>query len=254
MEERKAKVVPMIRYDAIDGLRAYAAIGVLMMHVMVNGFEFSGFVSKEIFGNMGDFVFLFMIISGFSMCCGYYDKVMQNEISIIDFYNNRYKKIIPFFALLCCLDLIISPSINALYELLANLTLCFGLLPNANLSMIGVGWFLGLVFVFYLIFPFFCYLLSDKKRAWFSLIISILLNYMCIVYFFDGSHVVESYDFRTNIIYCSMFFLTGGIIYLYREQVEKVSIKYNWLILIVAIVVTIIYIKFNENIYSSCVE
>lgn len=74
-----------------------------------------------------------------------------------------------FFALLCVLDIAISPGKAVFYEFLADLTLCFGLLPNANISVIGVGWFIGLVFVFYMLFPFFCFLLSTKKRAWISL-------------------------------------------------------------------------------------
>ena len=63
------------RYNAIDGLRTFAAIGVLAMHVNENSFCLSGFISERVIGVMGDFVFLFMIISGFSMCCGYYDKI-----------------------------------------------------------------------------------------------------------------------------------------------------------------------------------
>ena len=55
------------RYNAIDGLRTFAAIGVLAMHVNENSFCLSGFISERVIGVMGDFVFLFMIISGFSM-------------------------------------------------------------------------------------------------------------------------------------------------------------------------------------------
>ena len=41
----------------------------------------------------------------------------------------------------------------------------FGFLPNAGaLSVIGVGWFIGLVFVFYLCFPFFCTLQQTWRK------------------------------------------------------------------------------------------
>lgn len=79
--------------------------------------------------------------------------------------------------------------------------------------MIGVGWFLGLIFVFYLCFPFFCVLISNKKLAWFSFVISLLYNYVCVNYFDVG---------RTNILYCACFFLAGGLIYLYRDVLAKV--------------------------------
>ena len=166
------------RFDAIDGLRAYSSVGIVLMPVLTNGkYALSGFVFEDLILSFTNLVFLFMVVSGFSLCCGYFHKIFNNQISVNEFYGKRYAKIWPFFALLCVLDFVISPSKNSLYEVFANLTLCFGLLPNADISVIGVGWFLGLVLVFYLVFPFFCYLLSDKKRAccllrrhWYSII------------------------------------------------------------------------------------
>ena len=143
-------------YGSLDGLRAYSAIGIILMHVLTNGnYGLSGFVFEQLIPSFTNLVFLFMAVSGFSLCCGYFDKIINNQISVAEFYSKRYAKIWPFFALLCILDFVISPSKNALYEVFANLTLCFGLLPNTDISVIGVGWFLGLVFAFYLVFPFF---------------------------------------------------------------------------------------------------
>lgn len=135
-------------YSALDGLRAYSAFGIVLMHVFVNGgYKINGFIFEELIPSFTNLVFLFMVISGFSMCCGYYEKIQNNTISMKDFYVKRFAKVWPFFAFLCLIDVIISPSLNSLYELFANLTLCFGLLPNADISVIGVGWFLGVVFV-----------------------------------------------------------------------------------------------------------
>ena len=91
-------------------------------------------------------VFLFMMVSGFGMCCGYYQKFKDQEIGVADFYKKRYSKIWPYFALLCVLDFVMSPSKSALYEVFANLTLCQGLLPNMNISVIGVSWTLAVNF------------------------------------------------------------------------------------------------------------
>lgn len=216
------------RYDAIDGLRAFSAIGIVLMHIQVNGhYKINGFVGTSLIPSFTKLVFLFMIISGFAMCCGYFDKVINNKISPGEFYGRRYAKILPFFALLCILDLIISPSKGAFCEAFADLTLCFGLLPDPNMSVIGVGWFLGVVFVFYLVFPFFCYLISDKRRAWFAFAAAFVFNILCSVYFRVG---------RTNFIYCAVFFLAGGLIFVYREQLERISEKYRWLVLSACIV------------------
>lgn len=208
------------RYDAIDGLRAYAAIGIVAMHVMTNGEFVLPYPVHRVIGSMGEFVYLFMAVSGFSMCCGYYERMLSGNLSIVDFYKRRFSKALPFFALLCLVDLISNPSTSALYETFANITLCFGLLPNPTMSVVGVGWFLGLVFVFYLLFPFYWFLLANKKRAWLSFAIALVYNQLCNVFFFNNAHVVAGFDARTNILYCAVFFIMGGLLFLYRDKLS----------------------------------
>lgn len=222
------------RYDAINGLRAFSALGIILMHVLANGGYAINGIANRLILSFTDLVFLFMVVSGFSMCCGYYDKFINNQIDLSRFYGKRFGKVWPFFALLCLLDLVISPSLGSVYEVFANLTLMFGLLPDPNMSVIGVGWFLGLVFVFYLAFPFFCYLLSDRRRAWFSFAVALVLSRLCEVYFDVG---------RTNILYSGVFFLTGGLVFLYRDRVTAVARKFRWLpVAACAVAVTCYYL------------
>ena len=94
------------------------------------------------------FVVLFFMISGFALCCGYYDRMKNGQISLNDFYSKRYKRILPFFGLLCVLDLIVDFSKENLAQAFMNCTLVFNLLPNPDIKVIGVGWFLGLIFLF----------------------------------------------------------------------------------------------------------
>ena len=137
------------RYEGIDGLKAYAIIGIALMHVLANGeYGIEGFVFERLIPSFTNLVFLFMMVSGFGMCCGYYQKIIDQKISVEDFYRKRYIKIWPYFALLCALDFVISPSKKSLFEVFANLTLCQGLLPNAKISVIGVSWTLAVIFVF----------------------------------------------------------------------------------------------------------
>ena len=126
MEESK-KNLNKVHYGAIDGLRTIAAIGIVVMHIAANNdYEISGFVYDNLIGSFGNFVFLFMVISSFGMCCGYYDKITNNKISLTDFYKKRFLKTLPFFSLLVVIDLIISPSLSSLYEAFADITLLFG--------------------------------------------------------------------------------------------------------------------------------
>lgn len=203
------------RYEGIDGLKAYAIIGIALMHVLSNGkYELGGFVFERLIPSFTNLVFLFMMVSGFGMCCGYYQKIVDHKISVEEFYRKRYIKIWPYFALLCALDFVISPSKNSLYEVFANLTLCQGLLPNANISVIGVSWTLAVIFVFYMLFPFFCFLLGNKKRAWGVAVATLVFNYLCGSYFNAG---------RTNIVYDAIYFIAGGLIFLYRKELAQGS-------------------------------
>lgn len=167
------------RYEGVDGLKAYAIIGIALMHILTNGeYGIGGFVFEQLIPSFTNLVFLFMMVSGFGMCCGYYQKFKDQKISVGEFYAKRYSKIWPYFALLCALDFVMSPSKSALYEVFANLTLCQGLLPNMNISVIGVSWTLAVIFVFYLLFPFFCFLLENKKRAWLALACAVIYNFV----------------------------------------------------------------------------
>lgn len=51
------------RYDAIDGLRAFSAIGIVLMHVLVNGkYNIGGFIFDKLIPSFTKLGFLFMII------------------------------------------------------------------------------------------------------------------------------------------------------------------------------------------------
>lgn len=229
-------------YEALNGIRAYACFGIVIEHVLMNGnYVLSGIIFNKIIPEFGDLVFLFMLISGFSTCCGYFQRIKDGGASLEVFYKKRYKKIWPFFAMLVIIDVIMSPSISSLYEGLADLTLCFGLLPKAGdgITVIGVGWFLGVVFVYYLIFPFTCFLLGTKRRAWFSLIVSLFFSYVGEIYFLAE---------RTNIVYCLPFFLVGGIIFLYRTPLVEFSKKYRWIICLSIVALIMVYHLWITNI------
>ncbi len=224
-------------YGAIDGLRTIACIGIVMMHMAANhSYSIQGFVYNSMIPSFTNFVFLFMTVSAFGMCCGYYDRIINNKISFNDFYGKRFKKILPFFGVLVLLDVIMSPSIDALFESFADLTLLFGFLPEAgNISVIGVGWFLGLIFVFYICFPFFCVLLQNKRRAWIAFVASLIYNFVCISYFDAG---------RNNILYSGCYFLAGGLIYLYRYELMKLN---RWIGLGAAAISVVLYYVLGGN-------
>ena len=80
------------RYEGIDGLKAYAIIGIALMHVLANGeYRMGGFVFERLIPSFTNLVFLFMIVSGFGMpeiqgsenqCSGFLQKTVQQDLAI----------------------------------------------------------------------------------------------------------------------------------------------------------------------------
>lgn len=243
METKQTNTGNSEHYESLNGLRTFAALGIIAMHIAFNiDYNISIIRSSNIFYFFNYSVFLFMIISGFGMCCGYYEKISSGSISISQFYEKRYAKIWPYFALLVIFELIMDFSVPALTESFANLTLAFSLLPNPKIGVIGVGWTIGVIFLFYMLFPFFCFLLKTKLRAWFALVISVIYNIACQEYFFDTTHVFEDFRNRESFIFCAMFFLAGGVIYLYRDNISSFIKKFRWAFLVLVIFLTGIYL------------
>lgn len=63
------------RYNSLDGLRTIMCILIVAMHVLTNiGTKPPSNCIITIISYAGNFTLLFMIVSAFSMCCGYYTK------------------------------------------------------------------------------------------------------------------------------------------------------------------------------------
>lgn len=232
------------RYTSLDGIRAYAAIGIVLMHVLANISvkPSENYLTQILIPFFTDFTLLFMAVSAFSMCCGYYLRIKDGDISPNSFYKKRYMRILPYFALLCLLDFLVEPGLETFYQVYANITLCFGLLPEHNITVIGVGWFLGIVFLFYLLFPFFVFMLDNKRRAWLSHLI--VLGFVLIIM---NSKFVTGEFSRNNIIFCTPYFLSGGLIYLYRSSIVKSFERYHYLWLLFVIIITVCYFVFKSS-------
>ena len=233
-------------YKNIDGLRAICCFGIIAMHIQANtSYEVDGFFYNNIIPSWTLFVYLFLIISGFAMSCGYFEAFKEGKIDLEKFYIKRYAKILPFFALLVGLDVILERSKESLFEGIVELTMVYGLLPNNSLNVIGVSWTLGVIFLFYMLFPFFVFLLKNKRRAWFSFAISIAISYMCEAYFFTDKFVVADFTARHSFLYCVPYFICGGIVYLYREKLYNWINKFAIVQLVISIVITILFYTTN---------
>lgn len=260
-----------IRYKGFDGLRALCALGIAMMHyqafIVVKPSE--NFFTDRCIPFFTEFVFMFFMISAFGLCCGYYNKLKGDEngqcaFNVNLFYSRRIKKIWPYFALLVFIDVIVyflqngfTPTHDMkgeLSEAFANLTLCFNLLPNSDFKVMGGGWFVGTIFLFYILFPFFCFLLHSKKRAWIALLVALVMHILVVNYFLTEDFVtVRIIDCaRHNILYSFPFLFVGGMIFLYKNKIDIwiSDLPSRWILLAVTAILTLIQVTFKPLIFG----
>lgn len=66
-------------YSSLDGIRAYAAIGIVLMHILANISvkPSENYCTQTLIPFFTDFTLLFMLVSAFSMCCGYYQRIKE---------------------------------------------------------------------------------------------------------------------------------------------------------------------------------
>lgn len=210
----------------------------------------------EIIGGFGGLTRLFFIISGFSICCGYYEKFKSGSITPVNFYKKRYGRILPFFACLCMLDFVLTHTKYSFYELFANLTLLFGFIPYHEIEQIGVGWFLGVIFSFYILFPYFVFCLDNRRSGVVSLLLSICFASIISLYSFSQKSPIPCTEYLgKNILLFAPFFLCGGYIYLWRNNLTNIVSSNREIATIIIIAVIVLYygpldfgFVFNESI------
>lgn len=210
------------RYDNLDGLRALSCVAIIAMHIKANAdYQIDSVIYESVIGVWGHLVVLFLMISGFGMFCGYYEKFKSGAFNLNSFYTRRYDKILPFFITLIVIDIVVDRSFEHVIQGLTEATLVFGLLPNNQPGVIGVCWTLGVIFLFYMLFPFVVYLCWTKRRAIKAFIVSIIISLFCSAYFFTDKFVIEGFAFRHYIMYCAPWIL-GGELYTFTETKSKV--------------------------------
>ena len=238
------------KYCNIDALRSFGCLAIIAWHVKANtNFNGGGGVLTErIIPSFDYLVYLFMIISGFGMCNGYYQKLKDGNYDLNKFYSRRYKKTVPFFSILIIVNCILEFNRENIFEGLMEITMLFGFLPNNSLSVIGVAWTLGAIFAFYIIFPFVVFLLNDKRKGIISLIVTLGITYMCQSYFMTEKFVTSNFTMRHSFLFCLPYFLSGGLIYLYRNELSATVNLHKRAVLLGCVILAVGYLLSPDEI------
>ena len=89
-----------------------------------------------------------------------------------------------------------------------------------------------------MLFPFFCFLIENKKRAWGVAVAALMFNWLCANYFKAG---------RTNIVYDAIYFIAGGLIFLYRKELAEFASKYKVIAGAILLIATAAYFAFGSS-------
>lgn len=137
------------KIDSLQGVRAIAAIGVVMLHVAEATTKYSLFPARSLgalqFGNYG--VDLFFVLSGFVMC------YTTRNLSPAAFLRKRIERIIPIYWLFTLLAAAVSMvfAVSDGYFTWAKFGLSLGFvsLPAGSFPIVGPGWTLEYEMLFY---------------------------------------------------------------------------------------------------------
>ncbi|WP_171185515.1 acyltransferase [Ruegeria sp. HKCCC2117] len=163
---------------ALLGLRGLAAVSVVLFHInrqiKIDVPDWLWFVTTH----FGHGVFLFFVLSAFSLSYTNVRRIGQPNW-LVQYAIKRFFRIAPLFYAVLASELlrqylsagrIVSPD----WQIFANITFTFGLVPHA--SMVWAGWTVGVEMLFYAVFPFLLIALTGTNRAILLLIVALAVS------------------------------------------------------------------------------
>lgn len=78
-----------------------------------------------------------------------------------------------------------------------------------------------------------------------AFICAAIYSFVCSTYFFDESHIADrvavNFSARTNILYCAVYFIVGGLIFLYRKELAEFASKHKVIVGAILLIATVAY-------------
>jgi len=212
------------RLPGLDSVRAIGALMIMLYHLsnLITCLAALGTIRT-----FGSGVQLFFILSGFSLFWGYCGRLNDNE-SVKKYLVQRFLRIAPIFYLMIFVWGVFFYFLGYNYssgEYLVNFTFVFNLFPGLHASIVQAGWAVGVLVIFYLIFPI---IITIVKRALVSFALLILSLFLCSFYYqyLGGiSGLSASYPYM-SFVFQFPFFAMGIFLY---YIVEKVVFKDSFL-------------------------
>jgi peptidoglycan/LPS O-acetylase OafA/YrhL len=195
--------MPKIKFDALTGFRALAAILVFIYH---NRKYWRDFIHPEVLRLINEFhigVSLFFVLSGFLIAFTYEDKPIKNLKSYSGFILLRIARILPLYWLILIIYYLDPEFGNYKFSALT-FTLVHGFSNVHNLDAIAQAWSLTVEMSFYILAPFLFFIL--RKNVFF-LIFSLILLFL--ITWFTGEIWYEINENPSQFFY-PLTFISGA--------------------------------------------
>lgn len=231
------------RLHMLDALRGVCAVLVMLYHYLYwNGIDFF---------QIGLFaVYIFFILSGFSMWYVYADNEMTGQ-SVRSFYVSRFARIFPLYLLVNWEYMRHGFEPNHLNLLLLNTSFLFGFASPGITSGVTGGWSIGIEWVFYVSFPLLWACLRDLRSMLVILVLALIINQMYVAALFPQGDFGVIWGAYTQFPVFIVYFIAGIIgadlfRKLYRNQPEGLS-KHWQLFALVAVLLCLITVFFYPS-------
>jgi len=144
------------RLDGIESLRAYAAVSIIMFHLIGSGGIKIPEALSFIGTHFGQGVPLFFVVSGFSLAYGYLGR-LRDEASVKTYYRRRFFRIAPLFYAALVFQLVwLWYAYGATFrwtDIALNATFLFNFVPRLTDGIVPASWTIGVEMLFYAMFP-----------------------------------------------------------------------------------------------------
>ncbi len=193
----------------------------------------------------------FFLLTGFKLCLSYH----KRKISLWKFYLKRWLSIAPLYYLTIFICYVLTKLYNspnfpeALIgswhqntdpkALLTNIFLIHNLFVNGNNDVVGGGWYIGVTFLFYILFPLFVSLFDYIHTRFKSLVMLLPFLFMTLMVFLKNVCITYGLHEIINVDYMSFFeqspcILIGMSLY-YQYADGELDIKCHGKVLFLAI-------------------
>jgi len=174
---------PFLRLDFLDSLRCFAIIYVVISHLAVipkPNLSIPEWIEPLIVNGGDAGVSLFFILSAFSLT--YSMDARSGETMLTrSFYIRRFFRIVPLFYLMILLywirDAAIFNVMHPLSEVLINASLLFNLVPACITGFVWASWTIGVIALFYLLFPLIHRYIRNLNAALALFVVSVLISW-----------------------------------------------------------------------------